>query len=99
MTTIELVVTMHGSIIPHRDTEVRKHRSTGYDSAVASPAAARATRPKRLTLDLSPEIHLALKLRAVELGVPMAELLRGLIERALSEPSTFARMADDLHPK
>lgn len=66
---------------------------------MAPPAAPRATRPKRLTLDLPPELHRALKLRAVDLDVPMAELLRVLIERALNEPSTFARLADDLHTR
>lgn len=66
---------------------------------MAPPAAAHATRPKRLTLDLPPELHRALKLRAVDLDVPMAELLRVLIERALNEPSTFARLADDLRAR
>lgn len=66
---------------------------------MAPPAAPRATRPKRLTLDLTPELHRALKLRAVDLDVPMAELLRVLIERALNEPSTLARLAEDLHTR
>lgn len=68
----------------------------GYALRVAPPAASDKTPPKRLTLDLAPGLHRALKLRAVDLDVPMAELLRALIEQALSEPSTLSALADDL---
>ena len=54
------------------------------------------TPPKRLTLDLTPELHRALKVRAVDLDVPMSELLRALIEQALSKPSMLSLLADDL---
>jgi predicted DNA binding CopG/RHH family protein len=63
---------------------------------VAPFAASREIRQKRLTLDLSPELHRALKVRAAELDVPMSELLRALIEQALNEPLTLSRLADDL---
>lgn len=36
---------------------------------------------KRLTLDLPVALHRAIKLRAVEEGVPMVEMLRELLER------------------
>jgi predicted DNA binding CopG/RHH family protein len=63
---------------------------------VAPFAASSEIRQKRLTLDLSPELHKALKVRAVELDVPMSELLRALIEQALNEPLTLSRLAEDL---
>ena len=36
---------------------------------------------KRLTIDVSEELHRAIKMKAVEQGTPMAELLRSLLER------------------
>lgn len=49
-------------------------------------------RQKRLTLDMPAEMHRTLKIRAVELEVPMAELLRGLIVDALDHPQTLRRV-------
>ncbi|MDQ3570030.1 MAG: hypothetical protein M3396_05270 [Actinomycetota bacterium] len=49
-------------------------------------------RQKRLTLDMPAELHRTLKLRAVELEVPMAELLRELILDALDHPQTLRRV-------
>jgi predicted HicB family RNase H-like nuclease len=63
---------------------------------VALLAGPREIRQKRLTIDLAPELHRALKVRAAELDVPMSELLRALIEQALNEPSTLSKLADDL---
>lgn len=89
---IDLVLA-HAPIIPHRDTRIQNY---GYDLRVAPSAASDKTPPKRLTLDLAPELHRALKVRAVDLDIPMAELLRALIEHALTEPSTLSRLAEDL---
>lgn len=83
-------------------TETQKHGNTEIRLrllGVAPPAASHTPQPKRLTLDLAPEVHRALKLCAVDLDVSMAELLRALIEQALSEPSKLARLADDLRTK
>lgn len=66
-----------------------------YDLAVP-PTRAGQTRPKRLTLDLDPHLHRALKIRAVGLDLPMAELLRALIEQALNEPAMLSKVARDL---
>jgi hypothetical protein len=66
---------------------------------VAPRAVSEDTRTKRLTLDLSPELHRALKIRAVDLDVPMAQLLRALIEKALGNPSTLSRLANNLRTK
>lgn len=48
---------------------------------------------KRLTLDLTPALHRSLKIRAAELEIPMAELLRELLESALNEPRRLAAAA------
>jgi hypothetical protein len=48
---------------------------------------------KRLTLDLPVDVHRALKVRSVELDVPMAELLRELIGDALRKPATLKAIA------
>jgi predicted DNA binding CopG/RHH family protein len=36
---------------------------------------------KRLTLDITEELHKAIKLKSVQEGVPMADLLRVLLEK------------------
>jgi hypothetical protein len=51
---------------------------------------------KRLTLDLPADLHRALKVRSAELEVPMVELLRVLIDDALSRPSTLRDVANRL---
>ena len=38
-------------------------------------------KPKRLTLDLDPELHLRIKMAAVRDGTTMVDLLRDLLER------------------
>jgi predicted HicB family RNase H-like nuclease len=50
---------------------------------VQSQIGARPLKPVRLNLDLDPEIHRQLKMRAVESGVSIAQLVRGLIAREL----------------
>lgn len=49
---------------------------------------------KRLTLDLPTEVHRTLKMRSVELDIPMAELLRELIEEVLADPSSLKQLAE-----
>ncbi len=39
---------------------------------------------KRLTLDIDESLHRAIKLKATERGVPMADMLRELLERNYS---------------
>lgn len=50
---------------------------------VQSQAGARPAKPVRLNLDLDPETHRRLKLRAVESGTTIAQLVRELIVREL----------------
>jgi len=50
---------------------------------VASPAPVKL---KRLTLDLPETLHRAIKLRAVEDGISIVEMLRALLEREYGAP-------------
>ena len=47
-----------------------------------SPSLPSPSKPKmkRLTIDVSEELHRAIKMKAVEQGTPMADLLRSLLE-------------------
>lgn len=48
---------------------------------VQSQAGNRPPKPVRLNLDLDPDLHRRLKVRAAESGISIAELVRGLIAR------------------
>jgi hypothetical protein len=48
-----------------------------------SQAGIRPPKPVRLNLDLDPDLHRQLKLRAVSDGMTIAELVRGLIQREI----------------
>lgn len=52
----------------------------------AEPAPAAPVTLKRLTLDLPEALHRAIKMRAVEEGSSIVEMLRGLLEREYSAP-------------
>ena len=60
------------------------------------PAAQVDGRAKRLTLDLPEELHRALKVRSAQLGAPMAELLRALIDESLRDRTRLERLATRL---
>jgi predicted HicB family RNase H-like nuclease len=53
-------------------------------SLIRSQAGSRPVKPIRLNLDLDPEIHKRLKLRAVETETSVAALVRDLIVRELN---------------
>ncbi len=50
---------------------------------VQSQVGSRPAKPIRLNLDLDPETHRRLKMRAVESGTSIAQMVRELIARAL----------------
>ncbi len=50
---------------------------------VQSQAGSRPVKPVRLNLDLDPDTHRRLKIRAVESGTSIAQLVRELIAREL----------------
>lgn len=84
--------TLHTETQIHGDTWTRNFGR--YPLAVATTTTPTRPRVKRLTLDLPNDVHRALKVRSVELDVPMAELLRELIAGALAEPSVLAELAE-----
>lgn len=65
-----------------------------YHSAVVASDALTETRVKRLTLDIPADLHRALKVRAAELDVPMVEVVRALIQRALEDPTALRDLID-----
>jgi predicted HicB family RNase H-like nuclease len=56
---------------------------TAGASLVQSQTGSRPLKPVRLNVDLDPETHRRLKMRAVESGVSIADLVRALIAREL----------------
>jgi len=50
------------------------------DASLESPSQ-KSLKMKRLTIDVSEELHRAIKMKAVEQGTPMADMLRSLLER------------------
>lgn len=53
-------------------------------SLVQSQRGSRPAKPVRLNLDLDPDLHRRLKLRAVESGISVAALVRELIMKDLA---------------
>ena len=66
-------------------------RNTQADRDAISDASVHPT--KRLTLDLTREEHLALKLLSVEHEVPMAALLRGAIAELRRDSALLGRVS------
>jgi hypothetical protein len=52
----------------------------------AEPGPAAPVKLKRLTLDLPEALHRAIKMRAVEEGLSIVEMLRGLLEQEYGAP-------------
>ncbi len=50
------------------------------NTANASTPTETKPKMKRLTIDVSEELHRAIKMKAVEQGTPMADMLRSLLE-------------------
>jgi predicted HicB family RNase H-like nuclease len=50
-------------------------------TVVQSQTATRPAKPIRLNLDLDPDLHRRLKVRAANAGISVAQLVRGLIVR------------------
>lgn len=46
------------------------------------------TKPKRLTIDIEPELHTDLKVSCAKRGIQIADLLRTLIEQELRQTET-----------
>lgn len=58
--------------------------------------APHATEVKRITLDLTPGSHRALRLSAFEHDLPMSEILRGLVELWLNDDNVRAKVLQSI---
>ncbi len=54
-------------------------------TGASEQASEKATKMKRLTLDIAKPLHKAIKAKAVEEGVPMVDMLRSLLEEHYSK--------------
>ena len=70
---------------PATHTVPSSAQSFADDAAmVQSQTAGRPLKPIRVNFDMEPDTHRRLKIRAIERGQSVAELVRGLIDRELS---------------
>lgn len=53
---------------------------------IAPPIEAEKAKMKRLTLDISEDLHKAIKMQSVTLGIPMVDMLRTLLESNYRNP-------------
>ncbi|RQU49764.1 FitA-like ribbon-helix-helix domain-containing protein [Burkholderia cenocepacia] len=68
----------------HQPSQPVTHAEFAAGAAmVQSQVGSRPAKPIRLNLDLDPELHRRLKVRAAEAGISIAELVRGLITREI----------------
>ena len=58
---------------------------TADAAMVQSQSGGRPLKPIRINFDLDPETHRALKIRAINQGLKVAELIRGLIAKELNK--------------
>lgn len=70
-------------------------KSVASKSVASKPAAsivqaphieAEKTKLKRLTLDISEELHRSIKMKSVSLGIPMVDMLRTLLDKNYGNP-------------
>lgn len=76
------VATKSGSHAPSKPMTTAEFAAGA--ALVQSQTGNRPAKPIRLNLDLDPELHRRLKVRAAEAGISIAELVRGLITREIS---------------
>jgi predicted DNA binding CopG/RHH family protein len=68
-------------------TESKSGASKLADSIVQTPhTEAEKTKLKRLTLDISEELHRSIKMKSVSLGIPMVDMLRTLLDKNYGNP-------------
>ena len=65
-----------GTLVPESQAE-----SKPAESIVQTPQIeTEKTKLKRLTLDISEDLHRSIKMKSVSLGIPMVDMLRTLLE-------------------
>ena len=65
--------------VERRNVENVESETNTKDPNSSSPSQSKP-KMKRLTIDVSEELHRAIKMKAVEQGTPMADMLRSLLE-------------------
>lgn len=65
---------------PVEPESVEPEPATVSKKSTLEQASEKATKMKRLTLDIAKPLHKAIKAKAVEEGVPMVDMLRSLLE-------------------
>ncbi|RFC01477.1 hypothetical protein DDJ70_32405 [Klebsiella michiganensis] len=63
---------------------VSRDEFAGGAAMVQSQVGNRPLKPVRVNFDLDPDEHRRLKMRAVEAGISIADLVRGLIRKEIS---------------
>ena len=68
--------------VEQRNPKTDKASSPSVSQEKTTPESVSQTKPKmkRLTIDVTEELHRAIKMKAVEAGTPMADMLRSLLE-------------------
>ena len=66
-------------------TPLTAEQFTSGAAMVQSQSGGRPPKPIRINFDLDPETHRALKIRAINQGVKVAELVRSLIAKELTK--------------
>ena len=62
-------------------------KSKPAESIVQTPQIeTEKTKLKRLTLDISEELHRSIKMKSVSLGIPMVDMLRTLLDKNYGNP-------------
>jgi predicted DNA binding CopG/RHH family protein len=69
------------SAVPDVDDWVAAGKAESVENAQPLEPISESMKMKRLTLDIPEDLHKAIKTRAVVEGVPMANMLRSLLEQ------------------
>lgn len=73
------------TVEPQTDKKSAKKQEQAAKKAEKEDSSEKSVKMKRLTLDISKPLHKAIKAKAVEEGVPMADMLRSLLETHYSQ--------------
>ncbi|MBW4420418.1 MAG: hypothetical protein KME13_14480 [Myxacorys californica WJT36-NPBG1] len=68
------------TVEPQTDKKSAKKQEQAAKKAEKEDSSEKSVKMKRLTLDISKPLHKAIKAKAVEEGVPMADMLRSLLK-------------------
>ena len=67
-------------------TESKPESKSSKSIVQTPPIEPEKTKLKRLTLDISEELHRSIKMKSVSLGIPMVDMLRTLLDENYGNP-------------